>query len=58
MDYIKKKKEIEEKFNATKTQLEQVNLQAKGLSEELARLQGEHRLLESLEKENSETPKK
>ncbi len=54
--YTKQKKEIEEKFNQTKVKLDEVNLQARQLSEELMRLQGEHRLILKLETdENNRT---
>jgi len=51
--YDEKKKKIEQKFNQVKSQLDQVNQQAKGLSEEILRLQGEHRAIEEIEKENA-----
>jgi len=53
MDYLKEKKEIEKKFNQVKSQLEQTNAQAKGLADELNRLQGEFRVIERMEREKS-----
>jgi len=55
MDYLKEKKEIEKKFNQVKSQLEQTNAQAKGLADELNRLQGEFRIIEKMERETSDS---
>ena len=56
--YKEKKQEIETKFNQTKAQLEQANLQAQNLAAELNRLQGEFRLISQLEKEEENKLKK
>ncbi len=55
--YTKQKKEIEEKFNQTKVKLDEVNLQVRQLSEELMRIQGEHRLILKLEIDENNKPK-
>ena len=56
--YSEKKKKIEEKFNQVKGQLDQANQQVKGLTEEMLRLQGEHRAIEEMEKEETKEPNK
>lgn len=58
MNYEKEKKEIEQKFNQVKAQLEQSNQQSRQFAEELQRLQGEHRMIVKLEQEDKKEEKK
>ena len=49
MNYEKQKKELEEKFEKIKGEIEILNKELAGRQQELLRLQGEYRLLEKLE---------
>lgn len=59
MNYQEEKNKIEEKFNKVKKELDETNAKARGLAEELVRIQGEHRFVVALEnKEKSNEHKK